>query len=75
MATRQNRDPAASRPASGATIMADGTPIKESPLWDAERGALLVHSDRDAGSNYDDVPVERKATRRVRQSPEAATRR
>jgi hypothetical protein len=41
--------------ASPTTVMADGTPIGASPIWDAERDVLVIHTDRDAGSNYDHV--------------------
>ncbi len=52
--------------AAEATILADGTPITETPNWDPARRVLIVHTDRDAGSNYDDVPVDPEAAGRAR---------
>jgi len=62
------------RPDAASTILADGTLIAASPNWDHARGVLIVHTDRDAGSNYDDVPVDPKAAGRAgwRARPKAA---
>ena len=72
MAATLDSQSTAPPPAPGSTIMADGTPISASPARDAERGVLVVHSDRDAGSNYDDVPVDPKAAKRARRRARAA---
>jgi hypothetical protein len=42
-------------------VAATGEPIGRFPNWDAKRGALRMHSDREAGSSYDDLAQSKDA--------------
>ena len=64
MSTASTTDATATQ-TGGATRVARGEPVRAYPNWDPERRALILHSDRDAGSSYENVLVEADRTNPV----------